>query len=395
MKKGYIFISNGSKPSKEAYTSRDDVKLGNFAVAPIEAALDLDFDCYMALNRKNAEEIKCNYPIHFYEGNVYRNVFNLKEVHKARKNLDEIVKKTNCEFIHCNTPIGGLIGRQVGKKNKIDKVIYTAHGFHFYKGAPLFNNTILKFIERSLARATDAIITMNEEDFEAAKKFKLKKGGKVYKVHGVGITLKDFENISVNKDEKRKELGLGNNDIALVSAGDLVKRKNYKVAIQAIKKCDNPHIHYFICGLGPELNKLKKLTRKLRIDQQIHFLGFRKDIKEIMASCDIFLFTTLQEGLPRSLMEAMASGLPCVVSNIRGNVDLVEDGVNGFLCKPNDQKSFAKFLLELANSYDLRKKMGFINHEKIKEYDISVVKAEIRDIYNEVLLQNEIKEEQL
>lgn len=395
MEKGYIFVTNGNKPSKEAYISREDVKLSNFSLAPIQSALDLGFDCYMSLNRQNALEIKCDYPIHFYEGCIYRNIFNFKEIRKARKNLNEIVKKTNCKCIHCNTPIGGLIGRQIGKRNHIDKVIYTVHGFHFYKGAPLFNNTILKFIERRLARSTDAIITMNNEDYEAAKKFKLKSGGKVYKVHGVGITLKDFENIGINRNEKRKELGLKEDDIALVSAGDLVKGKNYKVAIKAIKECNNHHIHYFICGRGPELKKLKSLTHKFCLENQIHFLGFRKDVKEIMASSDIFLFTSLREGLSRSLMEAMASGLPCIVSNIRGNIDLIEDGVGGFLCNPKDSKSFANSIKFLINNGDLRRKMKLSNLEKIKEYDISVVKKEIKEIYSEILANNDSKEAQL
>lgn len=384
MKKGYVFVTNSNKPSSEAYTSREEIRLGNFSIPPIEAALSLGFDCYMSTNRRYATEIKCNYPVHFYEGCVYRNIFNLKEIRRARKNLDEIVKKTNCKCIHCNTPIGGLIGRKVGKKNNIEKVIYTVHGFHFYKGAPLFNNTILKFIERRLARSTDVIITMNQEDYEAAKKFKLKNSGKVYKVHGVGITLKDFENLSISRDQKRLELGLNKNDIAIVSAGDLIKRKNYKVAIKAIKECNDPNIHYFICGIGNESRKLNSLVKKLGLEKQIHFLGFRKDVKEIMGSADIFLFTSLQEGLPRSLMEAMASGLPCVVSNIRGNVDLIENGVNGFLCNHKDYVSFAKYINEFKNNEELRKKMSISNHEKIKEYDISVVKSELKKIYSEV-----------
>ncbi|MCQ2802425.1 MAG: glycosyltransferase [Bacilli bacterium] len=392
MENGYIFVTNGNKPSLEAYISREDVKLSNFSVPPIEAALDLGFDCYMSLNRQNAEEIKCDYPIHFYEGCVYRNIFNFKEIRKARKNLDEIVKKTNCKCIHCNTPIGGLIGRQIGKKNHVDKVIYTAHGFHFYKGGSLFKNVVFKFIERRLARSTDAIITMNNEDYEAAKKFKLKSGGKVYKVHGVGITLKDFENISIDRKEKRKELGLKEDDIALISAGDLIKRKNYLTAICAIKACNNLHIHYLICGIGPELESLKALAKKLGIENQIHFLGFRQDIKEIMLSCDIFLFTTLQEGLPRSLMEAMASGLPCIASNIRGNIDLIEDGINGILCNPKDSNSFANSIKFLINNGDLLRKMKLSNLEKIKEYDVSVVKEEMKKIYKEVLTKHNSKE---
>ena len=121
-------------------------------------------------------------------------------------------------------------------------------------------------------------------------------------------------------------------DIICISAGDLVARKNYAVAIKAIALLKNTRIHYLICGKGAEEKKLKELAKKLHVEKQIHFLGFRMDIDQLLLSSDLFLFTSLQEGLPRSLMEAMACELPCIVSSIRGNVDLIEIGRGGFLC---------------------------------------------------------------
>ena len=188
-------------------------------------------------------------------------------------------------------------------------------------------------MERWLAHYTDALITINHEDYERAKKFKLKDHGKVYYVPGVGIDTSQYRSDRQIRFEKRRELGLANDDIALISMGDLIERKNYPVAIEAIAKVGKSNLHYFICGQGPDEEKLVSLADELGIKEQIHFLGYRTDIKELLQAADIFLFTTLQEGLARSLMEAMASGLPCIASRIRGNTDLLNDSNGGILWK--------------------------------------------------------------
>lgn len=381
---GYVFIGNSSKPSMEKNNSREPVKPGNVSIPCIEAALNLGYEVYLGTNRYKPEELECSYPVHLYDSHTYRSITAFSDNMVAFRNLSNVVKKGNIEVIHCNTPVGGMIGRLVGRKYHVKKVIYTAHGFHFYKGAPLFNRTVLKWAEQLMARWTDAIITMNQEDYEAAKKFKLKKDGKIFLVHGVGITLSEFVNPQ-NREEKRNELGLKPDEIALISAGDLVARKNYRVAIEAIAKANDPRLHYFICGRGPELENLKKLAEEKKVLNNIHFLGFRNDVKELFFAADIFLFTSLQEGLPRSMMEAMACGLPCIASSIRGNVDLLENGVGGYLNSVNDIDGFAKSIITIANDYEVRKKMMKNNLNRIKNYDVEIVKKEIEKIYKEVI----------
>ncbi len=383
---GYVFIGNSSKPSSEKLNSRENIKLDNVAIPCIEAALNQGYNVYVGINRNRPEELKCeNYNIKLYDSHTYRSIFAFKDNYCAYKNLKDLVTSNNISVIHCNTPVGGMIGRFVGKKCHVNKIIYTAHGFHFYKGAPLINRTILKWAEQIMAHWTDVIITMNQEDYEAAQKFRLRKGGKVYKVHGVGITLSEYENIHVDRNAKRIELGLNNTDIVCISAGDIVARKNYGVAIEAIAKANNPNLHYLICGVGPERDKLEAMANNLGISRQIHFLGFRTDVKELLKVSDIFLFTSLQEGLPRSLMEAMAIGLPAVVSRIRGNIDLIEDGVGGYLCDAHIAKDFSNAIIKISGDRNLRESMSDANIKKIRQYDISVVENEIKKIYSEVL----------
>ncbi len=385
MLKGYIFIANSSKPNKEKYESRSPIVCGNVSKPCIQAALDLGYEAHYGVNRKNPEELECNMPIKLFEAHTYRSLTNFKDNKIAFNNFMKVLKENDIQAIHCNTPIGGTIARVCGKLKKVKKVIYTAHGFHCYKGAPLFNRTVLKWAEQIMAHWTDAVITMNQEDYEFAKTLKLRNGGKAYFVHGVGINTEDFFSVEVDTKAKREELGLAEDDIILISMGDLIPRKNYPVAIKAIAEAKNDKLHYLICGRGPELDNLKALAKELGVENQIHFLGFRTDIKELAKTADIFIFSTLQEGMPRSMMEAMACGLPCIASKIRGNVDLVEDGVNGYLCGTTDYIAFAKAINNITSNSELREKMSKANIEKIKGYDISVVEKEIKDIYDEVL----------
>lgn len=381
----YVFIGNASKPTKEKYQSREPITLSNVSRPCLQVALDMGYDVILGVQRDKPEELTCELPAKLYDAHTYRSITAFKDNKIAYDNLNKVLRENDVDVIHCNTPVGGMVGRLCGKKNKVKKIIYTAHGFHFYKGAPLFNRTVLKWAEMLMAHWTDAIITMNQEDYEAARKFKLRNGGKVYFVNGVGINLKDFEGLSHLRQQKREELGVKEDDIVLISMGDLVPRKNYGAAIRAIAKANDPRLQYMICGRGPELENLQALAKELGVENQIHFLGFRTDVKELLTGADIFLFTTRQEGLPRSMMEAMASGLPCVASAIRGNVDLIENGENGFTCLTDDVDGYAEAIAKIAADGSLRETMRQNNLEKIKNYDVSVVEQQIREIYGDVL----------
>lgn len=382
---GYVFLSNSNKPTEEEQNSRKPVPLTNVSRPCLEAALNMGYEVWFGTNRANPEALSCELPVHMYDSHTYRSIFNLKDNMTAYKNLMSILKNEDIEVIHCNTPVGGIIGRVCGKKAGVKKVIYTAHGFHFYKGAPLINRTIFKWAEMLMAHWTDAIITMNQEDYNAAKRFKLRNHGKVFYTPGVGIDCNAYKDVEVDRKKIRDSLSISDMDVVCISMGDLIPRKNYKTAIQAIGQCQNKNIHYWICGQGPGLHNLKQLAREQNIEDRVHFLGFRTDIKELLKAADIFLFTTLQEGMPRSMMEAMASGLPCVASKIRGNVDLLEEGRGGYLLKPDDVDDIAVKLQRLAEDRELREKMKKANFERIQKFDIKVVKNKIERIYQDVL----------
>ena len=385
MQKGYLFIANGRVVPREQELSLEPVRTGSFEAPCMYAANELGYKLYMGINRDYADQLKgVDYDITFYNQHIYRSIFGIRDIWIGYKNLCRFIEShSDVEVIHCNTPIGGVLGRICGKKYG-KKVIYMAHGFHFYKGAPLLNRTLFKFIEKWMARKTDCLITINQEDYEAAQQFKLNKGGKVFKVNGVGVDLNSFEGITVNVKEKRDSLGLPEGAVVGIVVGDLNENKNVETIIRALPLADS-NIHILICGFGPLEAALKKLAKDLDVDGRCHFLGFRTDVKELYLASDMFIFASQREGLPRSTMEAMLAGLPCVVSRIRGNIDLIDEYKGGSLFPPKDYQSLAKELTALTDDSSLRAKYGVYNKERIKDYDIEEVKKQMLDIYKEVI----------
>ena len=371
---------------KLLYITNISIGVSSFSVAAVRAAEELGGEFHLAGNfdgttkeslRKNEKE----YGVKLHQIDFIRTPYDLRNI-KAYKQLVQLMKREKFDAIHCNTPTGGVLGRLAGKKCKVRKIIYQAHGFHFYKGAPKKNWLIYYPIEKWLAKYTDALITINNEDYELAKsKFQLRHNGKVYYVPGVGIDLSQYDLSDGIREKKRTELGLKETDFALISMGDLIERKNYSVAIKAMSKISDLNIHYFICGKGPEESKLIKLSEELGLRKRVHFLGYRNDIKELLKAADAFLFTSKQEGLARSLMEAMASGLPCVASKIRGNTDLLDGTDGGYLCETTDAVAYAKKLELLANDKVLRKMMGKNNLIIIQKFSTETVDEELRKVY--------------
>lgn len=381
---GFLYIANGRVVPKEQEDSLKPFRTTSFEAPCMWAASQLGMKLYMGINRTYAPELKSvDYDITFYNQHIYRNIFDIKTIKMGYDHLCGFLEShPDISVIHCNTPIGGVLGRICGKKYG-KKVIYMAHGFHFFKGAPLLNRTIFKGIEKWMARKTDCLITINQEDYEAAQKFKLNKGGKVFKVNGVGVDLNSFDGIPVNVKEKRESLGLPEDAVVGIVVGDLNENKNVKTIIRALPLVDG-NIHIIICGFGPLEVALKKVAKDLGVDNRCHFLGFRTDVKELYLASDIFIFASKREGLPRSTMEAMLAGLPCVVSKIRGNVDLIDEGKGGLFFSPKDYKHLAEKINLLASDERLRGEYGRYNQERIKQYDIEVVKKQMLEIYKEI-----------
>lgn len=361
-------------------------RVNNFCMSSLEAAKALGIAYHIAgnwgyANDSERESDEQKYGVRIHQIDFIRSPFDPRN-RKAYQQLRALAAMEKFDAVHCNTPIGGLLGRILFKGMPGVKIIYQAHGFHFFAGAPKLNWLLYYPVEKWLARHTDALITINHEDHRlAAEKFKLRNSGHVYYVPGVGMDTTQYSMDDTVRQNKRAELGMSEQSVALISMGDLIQRKNYDTAIRAVAAANNPNLHYFICGKGPEEAALKKLAETLGVSAQIHFLGFRSDIRQLLCASDIFLFTTKQEGLPRSMMEAMASGLPCIASNIRGNTDLLEGADGGFLCRVTDTADYADKLNRLAGDSLLRRQMGEHNRLAVQKFSMETVTAAMRSIY--------------
>ncbi len=316
-----------------------------------------------------------------------RSPFQLKSNYKAYKQLKQVMKKEHFDMIHCHTPMGAVLGRLVAKpyRKKGTKVLYTVHGFHFYKGAPLKNWLLFYPVEWWLANYTDTLITINKEDYKRAKHFCQKKATKVKYIPGVGIDTEKITNVvnSVDKTVKRKELGLNEDDFVLINAAELTARKNQKVVLQAVFKLKEKYgkkVQVLLCGEGPKKKELEDYAKKAGIQEQVKFLGYRTDLYEMYAISDCFIFSSLQEGLPVALMEAMAAGLPVVCSNIRGNRDLIKDGENGYLIPISKNNRYAEKIYQIMQK---TKKFGNKNLNIIKNYNQKVVNKYMQKIYKD------------
>lgn len=286
-------------------------------------------------------------------------------------------------FMHCHSPIGGVVGRIIAHKNHV-KSIYTAHGFHFYDGAPLKNWLFFYPVEKELSRITDVLITINKEDYKRAKdKFYAKKT--VY-VPGVGVDVKKFQNVSasIDREKKREELGVKNSDILLLSVGELNENKNHSVVIKALGeleksgKLEGNHIVYMIAGTGDKREELEALAKEESVN--LRLLGFRRDVSELLTAADLYILPSIREGLNVSLMEAMASGTPCLAGKIRGNADLIDAGKGGELFDPQYVKSVADAITTEIDQRDNWSQQGQYSQNKIKKFDLSVVEEDYKNL---------------
>lgn len=304
-------------------------------------------------------------------------VSNIKAIHQ----IGNIVNAGNYDIVHCHTPIAALCSRIAcyrARKHGL-KVIYTAHGFHFYKGAPLKNWIIYYPIEKLCAALTDVIITINYEDYQrATKRFK---NTSVKYIPGVGIEYDRFNNAYA--ESFRNSLGLSDNDFILASVGEINKNKNHKVVIQALSKINDQSIHYVIAGTGSLQKELELLVSKYGLEKQVHFLGFRKDVHLLYSSADVCVFPSIREGQGIAAIEGMASGLPLIVSDNRGLRGIVSNE-NAIICKYNDSDAFANAILYLKNNRSVMETMRENNIRLSKRFDKRIINSKMKEIYYSV-----------
>lgn len=330
---------------------------------------------------ENPEDLNIPYCDSYFNIPFHRSP--LKTVNfRAYRMLKKCIDEGEYDIIHCHTPVGAMLARlaSVKARKKGTKVIYTAHGFHFFKGAPLANWLIYFPSEWLCSFLTDVLITINREDYVFAQKHMHAK--RIIHVPGVGVDLSRFGTNDRDFRKLKQELNIGEDDFVLLSVAELTRNKNHSMILDALAILQNSHIRFISAGRGVCMEELLAKTKKLGLEKTVSFLGYRNDVGALYGLADAFIFPSFREGLSLALMEAMASGLPSVVGAIRGNVDLISDNIEGLYAELTPQ-GLADGIMRLYDSAELRDRLGSAAKEKIQNFGLEPVLETVKKVYLE------------
>lgn len=308
-----------------------------------------------------------------------------KETIVSYLEVKKIIKENYFDVIHVHTPIAGAITRYACKnqRKRGTTVIYTTHGFYFHKYSSKKTWLIFHTIEDFMSRYTDAMITINHEDYNNAK---IMHCSKVYYIPGVGVDTKRYTDIVINRNDYRKKLGIGKDDLLILAVGELSNRKNHQIIIKALSELKIQNAVFMICGnamtSANTKDKLEEMAKESKVD--LRLMGLRDDIPQICKCADIGVMPSTREGLGLSGIEMLAAGIPVVASNVHGIVDYIIDGEDGYLCTPDDAHAFAQAILKLRNE-EKRKSMVGKCINIAKKFDKKYSYKKMRDIYEELL----------
>lgn len=302
---------------------------------------------------------------------------------RAYRELKKILEQEHYDVIHCNTPMGGIVTRLAARKagKQGTKVFYTAHGFHFYKGAPKKNWLVFYPIEKLFSRITDTLITITHEDYAlAAKKFHCR----VAHMHGVGVDAQRYHCASPEeRAEVRQKLGFDPQQKILLCVGELLPNKNQAMAVRMmdIVRKTFPDALLLLAGNGPQRENLEQLTQELSLQKHVRFLGYCTELEKYQQAADVLVSCSKREGLPLNIVEAMLSGNPVVATQNRGHRELVKPEETGYLVKVNDTEAMAQAVLALLKDERKRSCMGAEAAAFAKQYSFATVKQALEEIY--------------
>lgn len=329
----------------------------------------------------NAQDLRTK-EIRLHQIDIAKSPFRFRTNLRAVRQLLHIIRENEIDIIHCHNPMGGVAGRiAAGLCRRPLYVIYTAHGFHFYKGAPGKNWLLFYPVEWLLAHMTNIIVTINREDYERAKRLHLKAGGAVFQIHSVGVDKDRFAPKRESSEGKRRELGVKKEAFHIVTAAELNDNKNQKVIIEAISTLPRKDIYYSICGKGCAEGVLRKLIREKGLEERVRLLGFRTDMEEILQTADCFAFPSYREGFGVAAVEALLCGIPLIVSDNRGTREYAVQEKNALICHAESVSEFAQAIDRLYADKELRMGMAEYCRPSAMKFTVEEVEKTMRDVY--------------
>lgn len=315
--------------------------------------------------------------IPFRRGGFITNIFQIPV-------LNKLLKREKFDIVHVHTETGGFMLRLscLIQSKCNTKFVYTPHGMSFWKGSSLKSQLVYRPLERWICSAMDMNLGMNMEEVENLEQWNKRTA---HYVHGVGLDVARMQNPVRSREQMRDEFGLTESDKFIASIGELDDNKNHITVIKALATLGRKDFKYVVCGVGPNKDMLLAEAEHMGLKENVILAGYRSDIPDVLNAADIFVFPSFHEGMPVSALEAMACGLPIICSEIRGNVDIIREGDNGYLFQPSDVETLARKLEYLLDDAEKRKVMGLKNKEIVKDFSLESVTEELKRIYKSVL----------
>ena len=374
-------------------------KFLNFEKSDIEILQSMGYEVHTATNMREAKWLQDdgtfeNNPIIRHQIDFGRSPYSKDNI-KAYKQLEKLLSEYQFELIHCHTPVAAAITRIAANKyrKKETKVIYTSHGFHFHKTSSLKSWLLYYPIEKMLASRTDVIITINKEDYSVIQKFRVKE--KRY-IPGVGVDVDHIHSLKVDRNEILGEFGIPENAFVILTIGELSDRKNQSVVIKALKSFKKESIYYILCGTGQKEQGYKKLAKKTGLENHVIFAGQRDHewVMKLAHAVDLGAIPSKIEGLGLAGIEILAAGTPLIGSDVHGIKDYLIDGKTGISCNPNNYKSFSEAIYKLLNNKKYYKQVSLSAYSIAAQFDISISRRTMIEIYSKLLGNNSLKGEQ-
>lgn len=379
-----------SKPKKILYVTTISGFLPQFEMNDVKVMQDLGYEVHYASNFMNQvysfdKEELVNRGIRLHHIDIEKQPFKIIKAVKAARQIKRILDSENIDIVHCHNPMGGVCARIAAWRSTVKPyVIYTAHGLHFYKGAPLINWLAFYPVEKLLAHLTDTIITINQEDYLRVKQhFRLKKNGHVEQIHGVGVDMDRFRPRREQAADMRRELGIPIDAFHIVTAAELNKNKNQQVIIDAIAGLHIKDIYYSICGSGGMKAELERMIEERGLKDRVRLLGFRKDMENVLQTADVFAFPSKREGLGIASVEALACGVPIIALNNRGTREYTINGVNGIMCDENDAEQFSRAIEKMFMNFEYRRHCMENSRASVRMFADDMIIANMKRIYAE------------
>lgn len=300
---------------------------------------------------------------------------------KAYQQLKKLLAEERYDIILCNTPMGGIVTRLAAKKTRKQgtRVIYMAHGFHFYKGSSSKSWMIFYPIEKFMAKKCDLLITVNKEDYALAQK-KFSKRTEVAHIHGVGVDEKRYHPVTPEEQlVMRQAEGLTAEDFVILCTGELNENKNQKTLISATAQLKDkiPNLKVLLAGNGPKEQELHDQIRDEGLENTVKLLGYRTDLEKVVPSVDLVVSCSKREGMPLNIIEAMLCKKPVIASHNRGHDELIQDTVNGDLFAASDVASLSEKILKLVQTPELKSQFGISGFTSAQPYTVSSVLLEL------------------